>query len=145
MAQWKRKLAYAAFGGLIVMALQSSSGLIMDNAVAQSGKQAAVSANKVKYLFTVDYPLGKKGDYLNWVKSISATLQAPEEVKRMAAYDSYFGDAPHRVVEMEFEDMAAAAKYFEREKIRKIFEEWPGHGVNAGVRVLTLRGDFTKK
>jgi hypothetical protein len=99
----------------------------------------------VKYVFYVDYPRGKKEEYLEWVKSIAGTLQAPEEVKRIRSYDSYLSESPHRVVEFEFDDTAAAAKYFERQEIKKILqEELLSHGDNIHVNVLTLRGDYTK-
>ena len=145
MVGFKHKLAYALFGALIVFVLQVSSDIVARSAAAQSGKQPATALTKVKYLFLVDYPLGKKGEYLDWVKSNAATLQGPEEVKRIASYDNYFGSSPNRLVEMEFEDMGAATKYFEREKIRKIFEDWSNHGVNASFHVLALRGDFNKR
>jgi hypothetical protein len=145
MAQFKQKLAYALLGGLIVFVLQLSANMIGGNAAEQGAKQPATALAKVKYLFLVDYPLGKKGEYLDWVKSNSTTLQAPEEVKRIRSYDNYFGSSPNRLIEMEFENMVAATKYFEYEKIRKIFEDWPIHGVNASVQVLALRGDYNKK
>lgn len=145
MLKFKQKLAYALLGGLIVFVLQLSAHMIAGSAAAQVGKQSPQAVTKVKYLFLVDYPLGKKGEYLDWVKSNSTTLQAPDEVKRIRSYDNYFGSSPNRLVEMEFENMAVAAKYFEYEKIRKIFEDWPTHGVNASVQVLTLRGDYNKK
>ena len=98
----------------------------------------------IKYVWSVDYPLGKKQEYLTWVKSIAPTLQAPDEVKRVSSYDNCFSESPHRLVELEFDDMVTAAKYFEREEIKKILEEIISVGVNVRVNVLTLRGDYTK-
>ena len=99
----------------------------------------------IKYVWSVDYPLGKKEEYLTWVKSIAANLQAPDEIKRVSSYDNYFSESPHRLVELEFDDMVTAAKYFEREEIKKILEEIISVGVNVRVNVLTLRGDYTKR
>lgn len=99
----------------------------------------------IKYVWSVDYPLGKKEEYLAWVKSIAATLQAPDEVKRVASYDNCFSESPHRLVELEFDDMVTAAKYFEREEIREILEGILSVGVNVRVNVLALRGDYTKR
>ena len=137
----KQKLAYIALGGLLVLALQVSSTVMVDRASAQSG-QAAMSG--VKYILSVDYPLGKKGEYIEWVKSISGALQAPEEVRRITSYDNYFGASPNRFIELEFDNMGAAAKYFEQEGVRAVLEDWPNHGVNGQVHVMVLRGDYTK-
>ena len=41
--------------------------------------------------------------------------------------------------------MVTAAKYFEREEIKKILEEIITVGVNVRVNVMTLRGDYTKR
>ena len=108
------------------------------------GGESTVS-NAVKYIYTVDYPLGHKAQYLEWVKSVVDALQAPEEIKRIASYDNYFGASPHRIIEFEFDNMADATKYFEREEIRKIFEDVVNHGIPKSFYVLNLRGDYTKK
>jgi hypothetical protein len=99
----------------------------------------------IKYVWSLDYPVGKKEEYLKWVRSIAANLQAPDEVKGVSSYDNYFSESPHRVVELEFDDMVTAATYFEREEIKKILEEIISVGVNVRVNVLTLRGDYTKR
>ncbi len=99
----------------------------------------------IKLVYYVDYPLGKKEEYLEWVKSIAPTMLAPDEVKRLASYDNYFSESPHRLLEMEFDDMVAMAKYCEREEIRKIVEDIVSHAANVRVSVLTLRGDYPKK
>ena len=98
----------------------------------------------IKYVFAIDYPLGKKEEYLKWVKSVAPSLQAPDEVKRVASYDNYFSESPHRLVEFEFDDIVAAAKYFEREEIKKVLEDLVSKGANVRVNALTLRGDYTK-
>lgn len=99
----------------------------------------------IKYVYSIDYPIGKKEEYLEWVKSIVATLQAPDEVKRVASYDNYFSESPHRFVEFEFDDIVAAAKYWGREEIKKVLEDLSSNGINIRVNVLTLRGDYTKR
>ncbi len=50
-------------------------------------------------MYEVDYPLGQKRNYLEWVRSIADALQAPEELKRLASYDNVFSATPHRVVD----------------------------------------------
>ena len=97
----------------------------------------------VKFVYAIDYPLGQKRAYLEWVRSIADTLQAPAELKRLAAYDNYFSASPHRVVEFEFETMEDAARYFERKEISRIFQaELPVHASNVRISFLKLLGDY---
>ncbi len=97
---------------------------------------------QVKFVITVDYPLRQKEAYLDWVKSVVPTLQAPRQIKRVASYDNYFGTWPHRFVEFEFDSMSLAAAYFERAEVRAIFDDVVNHGINISVSVLELRGDY---
>ncbi|HEX9659622.1 MAG TPA: hypothetical protein VGA18_04945 [Rhodothermales bacterium] len=96
----------------------------------------------VKYLFGLDYPLGMKDDYIRWVQSVADSLHAPEEINRITSYDNYFGTSPHRYIEYEFDDLKAAARYFERPGISRIFEDVVDHGVNGRVSILRLRRDY---
>jgi hypothetical protein len=99
----------------------------------------------IKYVYEIDYPLGEKRKYLEWVRSIADTLQAPGELKRLASYDNAFSASPHRVIEFTFDSMADAGKYFDRKEMVRIFQgELPAHGENIHIKVLTLRGDYTK-
>jgi hypothetical protein len=99
----------------------------------------------IKYVYEIDYPLGEKRKYLEWVRSIADTLQAPSELKRLASYDNAFSASPHRVVEFTFDSMEDAGKYFDRKDMVRIFQgELPAHGTNIQVKVLTLRGDYSK-
>ena len=68
----------------------------------------------IKYVYSIDYPLGKKREYVDWVRSIADTLQKPDELKQLASYDNVFSASPQRVVEFSFESLADAATYFER-------------------------------
>ena len=93
----------------------------------------------------IDYPLGEKRKYLEWVRSIAETLQAPGELKRVASYDNVFSATPQRVVEFTFDSLEDAARYFSRKEIGLIFQsELPAHGTNIGIKVLALRGDYSK-
>jgi hypothetical protein len=44
-----------------------------------------VGRDAIEYVFGLDYPLGRKDDYLEWVKSIAASLEAPEEIIRITS------------------------------------------------------------
>ncbi len=99
----------------------------------------------IKYVYEIDYPFGEKRKYLEWVRSIADTLQAPGELRRLASYDNVFSATPHRVVEFTFDSLEDAARYFGRKEISLIFQsELPAHGTNIGVKVLALRGDYSK-
>src|SRR5262245_37491930 len=99
----------------------------------------------IKYVYEIDYPLGEKRKYLEWVRSIADTLQAHPELERLASYDNMFSATPQRVVEFTFESLEAAGRYFGRMEIGLIFQsELPAHGANIHVNVLVLRGDYTK-
>ena len=99
----------------------------------------------IKYVYEIDYPLGEKRKYLEWVRSITDTIQAPSELKRLASYDNAFSASPHRVVEFTFDSMKDAGKYFDRKEMVRIFQgELPAHGTNIRIKVLTLRGDYAK-
>jgi hypothetical protein len=76
----------------------------------------------IKYVYEIDYPFGEKRKYLEWVRSIADTLQAPGELKRLASYDNVFSATPHRVVEFTFGSLEDAARYFSRKEISRIFQ-----------------------
>jgi hypothetical protein len=81
----------------------------------------------IKYVYEIDYPFGEKRKYLEWVRSIADTLQAPSELRRLASYDNVFSATPHRVVEFTFDSLEDAARYFGRKEISFIFQsELPG-------------------
>jgi hypothetical protein len=99
----------------------------------------------IKYVYEIDYPLGEKRKYLEWVRSVADTLQAPGELKRLASYDNVFSATPHRVVEFTFDSLEDAARYFGRKEISVIFQgELPAHGTNIHINILALRGDYIK-
>lgn len=109
-----------------------------------AGFTATAQRSPYKYVYSVDYPVGQKEAYLEWVRSIAPDLQATEEVTRILAYDNYYGSSPQRMVEFEFESMGAAARYFELPKVNPVLEEVVNRGVNGSIAVFKLRGDYTK-
>jgi len=111
-----------------------------------TGTNSAATAQRSPYLYiySVDYPVGQKDAYLEWVRSIAGDLQANEEVSRILSYDNYFGSSPQRVIEFEFESMGAAARYFELPKVNSVLDEVVARGVRGAMSVYKLRGDYTK-
>ena len=134
----KRKLVYVAFGAILVLVVQTLSNTGIASA------QPAAASPTIKYVLTVDYPLGGKEAYLGWVKSVAADLSSPPEVQRITSYDNYYGASPHRFIELEFADMAAATRYFDSDSMRRIMGEWQDYGVNTDVHVLVQRSDYTR-
>jgi len=99
----------------------------------------------IKFVYEIDYPLGQKRAYLDWVRSIAETLQTPAELLRLASYDNAFSASPQRVVEFTFDSLQAGAMYFERVEISRIFQgELPSHGANIKVSILKQLSDYTK-
>ena len=98
----------------------------------------------VKYVYTLDYPMGEKAEYLEWIKSISGTLQEPDELLSIASYDNYFNASPNRFIEFEFFNMEDAVKYFEMPEIKEVIEKSIDKSVNHKITVLRLRGDYYK-
>jgi hypothetical protein len=99
----------------------------------------------IKYVYSIDYPVGHKRDYLEWVRSIADTLQKPDELKQLASYENVYSASPQRIVEFSFESLGDAGRYFERAEIMRIFEgELPNHGTNIGITVLKRLSDYSK-
>jgi hypothetical protein len=98
----------------------------------------------VKIVYAIDYPLGEKASYLEWIQSIAPQLQEPEELRSLASYDNYHGASPHRFVEFEFDSMEDVTAYFANENIRAVLDDLPNHASNIGVHTMTLRGDYTR-
>ena len=98
----------------------------------------------IKYVYSIDYPLGHKRDYLEWVRSIADTLQKPDELTHLASCDNVFSASPQRIVEFGFETLADG-KYFERPEMVKVFQgELPHHGTNIALTVLKRVSDYSK-
>jgi hypothetical protein len=99
----------------------------------------------IKYVYEIDYPWGRNASTWSGSGTAADTLQAPGELRRLASYANVFSATPQRVVEFTFDSLEDAARYFGRKEISLIFQsELPAHGTNIGVKVLALRGDYSK-
>ncbi len=136
------KTTYLLAGALLVLLCQWGAKLMVPTATADHHTH---QSNGIKLVAMVDYPLGKKSEYLAWVKSVGDAIRAPEELKRIAAYDNYLGENPHRMVEFEFATMQDATRYLEREEIKTIFDELPNHTSRTDLHIFALRGDYVKQ
>ena len=133
-----KKLAYVMLGCILVLLAQTLPSL------TEAEAQAAEMSPTIKYVLTVDYPLGGKDEYLTWVKSVAPDLQASADVIRLTSYDNYYGASPNRFVEVEFADIEAATRYFNTDKLRAIMGDWSNYGINTQVHVLVERHDYKK-
>jgi hypothetical protein len=100
---------------------------------------------KVKTVYLVDYPLGGKAAYLEWIASIAPSLQAPEEVKRIASYDNYYGVSSHRFVEFESDSIEEANAYQETEEVRALNAELPNRASRVTMLMFELRSDYVNE
>jgi len=120
---------------LSVFVLSTLAVFFMANTVtAQSGS--------VKHIYTIDYPMGEKAEYLEWIKEIASTLQAPDELLSISSYDNYFNASPHRYIEFVFANATDAIKYFENPEISKIVGETVNHGINVDAHLIKTRSDY---
>ena len=100
------------------------------------------STRTIKMVSLIDYPLGGKDAYLEGVASIAPSLQAPEEVKRIASYDNLHGASPHRFVEFEFNSLEEAHTYLEREEVHAATIELPNRASRVAQPIFELRSDY---
>ena len=77
----------------------------------------------IKGVYFIDYPLGGKQTYLEWVDSISPVRVGPPQLKAIASYDNYYGESPHRLVELEFSSQEDVTAYEALEDIQAIEDE----------------------
>ena len=103
-----------------------------------------MEAVPVSLVWLVDYPEGEKEVYLEWIASIAATLQAPEEVNRIRSYDNREDVSPHRFVEFEFDSFLDAAAYMNRPEIAGVFANLPNHATQVSAHTFIERSDYAK-
>ncbi len=108
-------------------------------------QDSMVEAVPVKFVLLIDYPEGAKDAYIEWVRSLVPTLQAPEEVRRIRSYDNQDQTmSPNRLVEYEFDSFLDMAMYLNRPEIAEIMEDIPNHASDVTVHTFILRSDYAK-
>lgn len=96
----------------------------------------------IKGIIFIEYPLGGKAAYLEWVDSISSDLVGPPQLKAIASYDNYNGESPHRLVTMEFETQEDVTAYEELEEIMAIEAELDVRAASWVLHTFELRSDY---
>ena len=103
---------------------------------------------QIKHVFLIDYLLGGKQVYLEYAKGLSTVLIPPTQLKATAAYDNYYGESPHRFVELEFATQADADAYYALEEVIQVVVAGPENEAGNWSQVshrFQLRSDYTKK
>ena len=96
----------------------------------------------VKGVYFIDYPLGGKQAYLDWVASISSVLIEPPQLKAITSYDNYYGESPHRLVELEFASQEDVEAYEQLEDIMAIEAELDVQAGSWVLHTFELRSDY---
>ena len=96
----------------------------------------------IKGVTFIDYPLGGKAAYLEWVASISSTLVGPPQVKAVSSYDNYNGESPHRLVVLEFASQEDVETYEQLEDIMAIEAELDVRASSWVLHTFELRSDY---
>lgn len=116
--------------------------VVMD---ATQEDDSMVDADPVKIIMFIDYPIGGKDAYIAWVSSVAATLQAPEEVKRIRSYDNVDQTmSPNRLVEFEFDSFLDSATYLNRPEISDVLLDIPNYSSVADVHIYIERSDYER-
>ncbi len=97
---------------------------------------------QIKGVYLIDYPLGGKAAYLEWVASISSVLIEPPQLKAIASYDNYYGESPHRLVELEFANQEDADAYGELEDVMAVEAELNNRAGSWVEHAFELRSDY---
>ncbi len=116
--------------------------VVMDSMLPED---SMVEVVPVKFVLLIDYPEGEKDAYIEWVKSLVPTLQAPEEVRRIRSYDNQDQTmSPNRLVEYEFDSFLDMALYLNRPEIAEIMSDIPDHATDVTVHTFIQRSDYAK-
>ena len=96
----------------------------------------------VKSVLLIDYPLGGKQAYLDWVESVSPTIVGQAQLKTITSYDNYYGETPHRLVEFEFANQEDATTFRELKDIKAIDAELDVRTGSWSSHTFILRSDY---
>ena len=99
----------------------------------------------IKTVYLIDYPLGGKAAYLEWVASISSELTAPPQLKAVASYDNYYGESPHRLVQFEYASQEDSETYAALEEIQAIDAALDVRAGSWESHRFVLRGDYVNE
>ena len=96
----------------------------------------------IKGVIFINYPLGGKAAYLEWVASVSSALVGPPQLKAVSSYDNYNGASPHRLFVLEFASQEDADTYGELEDIQAVEAELDVRAASWEQHTFELRSDY---
>ena len=96
----------------------------------------------IKGVLFINYPLGGKKAYLEWIASISSVLVEPPQLKAVSSYDNYNGASPHRLFMMEFASQEDADAYGELEDVMAVEAELDVRAASWEQHTFELRSDY---
>ncbi len=144
-----QKLLYVVIGTLLLGFGQVGFYLTQQHTLAASHEaheqehEAEVQQEKIKIIHLINYPLGGKTKYLEWVKEVGPSL-VQAEVQRIRSYDNFDGGNPHRLVEMEFDSIEDMQKFQRRSEIRSILDDLSNHTSSSHTHTFVQRSDYLK-
>jgi antibiotic biosynthesis monooxygenase (ABM) superfamily enzyme len=78
----------------------------------------------IRYVELFNFLPGGRAEYQAWAEQINARLIEQPELRSITVSENALFTTPHRVVELEFDDLASMERYFERPEVREIYLEW---------------------
>lgn len=97
---------------------------------------------KIKGVYLINYPLGGKETYLDWLNSVSSVIVGPPQLKAIASYDNYYGETPHRFVQMEFASQEDVDAYEQLEDVQAVEDEFNVQAGSWELHIFELRSDY---
>ena len=105
-----------------------------------------MESTPVKLVTFVNYPETGKEAYLEWIASVAPTLQTPQEVIQIKAYDNLDPSmSPNRMVEFVFANFIDMETYLNRSEIAAIFEEQLTIASDTTRYTFIQRSDYAKE
>ena len=144
-----QKLLYVVIGALLLGFGQVGFYLTQQHTLAASHEaheqehETEVQQEKIKIIHLINYPLGGKTKYLEWVKEVGPSL-VQAEVQRIRSYDNFDGGNHHRLVEMEFDSIEDMQKFQRRSEIRSILDDLSNHTSSSHTHTFVQRSDYLK-
>ena len=99
----------------------------------------------IKGVLFINYPLGGKEAYLEWVASVSSVLVEPPQLKAVSSYDNYNGESPHRLFVMEFASQEDSDAYGALEEVMAIEAELDNQASSWEQHTFELRSDYVSE
>jgi antibiotic biosynthesis monooxygenase (ABM) superfamily enzyme len=78
----------------------------------------------IRFVEMFNFLPGDRTDYQAWAEQINARMLEQPELRGMTISENVLFTTPHRVVELEFDDLASMERYFERPEVRQVYLEW---------------------